>query len=876
MNEINLLPEWTAVRSLGPSLYLVERGTTEGTERATVRLVSVPEHPGETAELADCGYDADQIRALYRQRVEDIKNACSLMNSLGEDGHIVRCDEIRYGESGEGWELALRMEELTPLTKALGGQVGESRALRVGIDLCDALARLRDRGVVHRAISPQSVFVTPEGDYKLGEFRFACPLGETEGPPAPEGAGSYFEAPELWRGEAGSCASDLYSLGLLMYWLVNKKRLPYLPAPPTIPRTSEIQQAVQRRCKSQALPPPAFGSAQFQRILQKACAPRPENRYSSPEELRDALLDLQERSTAASRLWQERQREGAEPGAEEGTMAAAGFGEEDGDLAGLRPRRKRPKRDRAMRREPGIKRLYIISIVSVLVTLAVAGGSVAVLYPLWNAFLGAAPAEPAPVRTEGPVNPEDAPPLPAESLAPADAPVPTPAPTPEPAPLPTAEPSPSPALNYAVDAGEGNDTNYGAYRYVKITGLTPYVFAPTGAGRELDADVLDATAMMERYGAENGIVAGFNAGIFYDTPSDQVYCFRGRDPDGVVIAGGVVLKSVESVDHTGCDILVIDEDGQAGWAPFNADADALAAGTGEYYDVYGQSVTGKRIISAVTGFVPIVVGGENRYAAGAEPLHGYDNYVSHYTERAARQLFCVTEDGSFLMLQNETPWTLDEAAQAAIGLGCVFAYNLDGGSSVEAATASGFGLGTYEVETQSKALAEARMPTYLVFTASDRPPQSARPVGLRVETAERARFRPWTNPEKISAELIVTEILQNANGKTSERRVYSALGQNGAMMNFATLVTGGANQMYVSSPGGSQAYIKTREEIQRTLALNGSSRREGVYYDFSTGYTLETSGSLREPGEVTVRVSYDPGGGYEPLTTELTINLSWE
>ena len=49
---------------------------------------------------------------------------------------------------------------------------------------------------------------------------------------------------------------------------------------------------------------------------------------------------------------------------------------------------------------------------------------------------------------------------------------------------------------------------------------------------------------------------------------------------------------------------IADEDGNVGWTDFYADADALARGNGYYYDIHGNKVTGKKIVSAVTGFVP--------------------------------------------------------------------------------------------------------------------------------------------------------------------------------------------------------------------------------------------------------------------------------
>lgn len=205
--------------------------------------------------------------------------------------NIVYCDDVRTIQHDEdiGWDIYFKMELLTPLVSALPSPVDESQVFKVGVDICRALVMCQQANVVHRDIKPQNIFVAKDGTYKLGDFGVAKRIEGTGS--ASERTGTYrFMAPEVYNGEYYGSKADLYSLGLVLHWMLNECRSPFLPLPPVLPTEKAERIAKNRRFSGEPIPAPAHGSKELQRIVLKACAYDPKARYQSAEEM---LHDLE-------------------------------------------------------------------------------------------------------------------------------------------------------------------------------------------------------------------------------------------------------------------------------------------------------------------------------------------------------------------------------------------------------------------------------------------------------------------------------------------------------------------------------------------------------------------------------------------------------
>ena len=305
MDERVSYPGWETVRLIGRgsfgAVYEIRRNVLGETERAALKMITIPQNPSDIEEMYSEGYDGASITATFQEHLKAIVAEYTLMRKLNGSANVVSCDDVRYvqHEDGIGWDIFIKMELLTPLTRALPEKIPEEQVLKIARDMCNALVLCRRFDIVHRDIKPQNIFVSENGDYKLGDFGVAKTVEKTMGGTK---VGTYkYMAPEVYNNQPYGGGADIYSLGLVLYWLLNERRMPFLPLPPEKLSAGMEEKARLRRFQGEPLPAPAHGSAGLQRIVLRACAFDPRDRYRTAEEMLGDLTALQEGRQPAPR-----------------------------------------------------------------------------------------------------------------------------------------------------------------------------------------------------------------------------------------------------------------------------------------------------------------------------------------------------------------------------------------------------------------------------------------------------------------------------------------------------------------------------------------------------------------------------------------------
>ncbi len=290
-----VLDGWNITRLLGEGSYgkvfEIERSEFGQTYRAALKVITVPQSSAEVRSVISEGMSVSQAEAYFHGIVEELMHEFSIMFKLKGTANIVSCEDLRVLEhpDGIGWDILIRMELLHPLLPYVYEHPMARRdIIRLGIDICKALELCQRYNIIHRDIKPENIFISDNGDYKLGDFGIARTIERTSSGLSKKGTYSYM-APEVYIGKKYGFSVDTYSLGLVLYRMLNKNRGPFLPQPPEAITYDNREQALARRMSGEPLPRPFYGEGRLGEIVLKACAFDPKDRYSSPQQLRQEL-----------------------------------------------------------------------------------------------------------------------------------------------------------------------------------------------------------------------------------------------------------------------------------------------------------------------------------------------------------------------------------------------------------------------------------------------------------------------------------------------------------------------------------------------------------------------------------------------------------
>ncbi|HKA89748.1 MAG TPA: serine/threonine-protein kinase [Haliangiales bacterium] len=393
--------------------------------------------------------------SMNQEAVARFFHEARAVNQIGHE-HIV--DITDYGQTHEG-EYFFIMELLSGRSLAdlmrLEGALTPERALHIGAQVADALAASHAVGIVHRDLKPDNVFLIHrrgDGDFvKLLDFGLAKISHESGGEGITRrgvilGTPQYMSPEQCESMSAVDPRSDVYSLGILLYQMTTG----------SVPFDGDgMGEILIRQVNEPPQPPRArnpYIPVPVEAVIMRALAKRPDDRFQSMGELQAALLDPEGYAAWAP---------GTAPTAMLPALGLAapppvdyanvlspdaptpppvpGFSQRLSQLyvAQALPALEMPHRVEVRVRPERRGAMWV------LLALAAAGATAAVLLVFARGIGGSAGATFAPAPAPAP----SAAPAPAPAPAPALAPAPVPAPAPDASPPspPVVEPLPAPA-----------------------------------------------------------------------------------------------------------------------------------------------------------------------------------------------------------------------------------------------------------------------------------------------------------------------------------------------------------------------------------------------------------------------------------------------
>ena len=287
---------WHITRLIGEGsfgkVFEMEREDFGQVYKAALKAITIPASQSEVRSVRSEGMDEESVRATFHSKVQELVKEFALMSKLKGNSNVVSYENHQVIEHKEdiGWDILIQMELLTPLDEYIQRKKALPRQeiIQLGIDLCKALELCQKHNIIHRDIKPENTFISENGDFKLGDFGVARTIEKTTGGLSKQGSYPYM-APEIYNGKPYGTTVDIYSLGLILYRLLNGNRLPFLPAAPAAITYADRENAWAKRFNGAPLPPPSHADGRLGEIVLKACAFEPKDRYSSPGQMRQEL-----------------------------------------------------------------------------------------------------------------------------------------------------------------------------------------------------------------------------------------------------------------------------------------------------------------------------------------------------------------------------------------------------------------------------------------------------------------------------------------------------------------------------------------------------------------------------------------------------------
>lgn len=232
-------------------------------------------------KIVQCGTDVTKYQnALYELRI---------MEHLRGQNRVVQLYDYEIIETHESKTIYILEEYHVTMTDFLSSRtIFASDAIQIVIGICDAILACQKCGILHLDVQPKNIYVDNLESIKIGDFSSslfendACFNNKMRGTLA-------FVAPEVYRNGSCSIRSDIYSVGLILYSLFNKKVLPFMDSDST-------EVSIYKRLAGTPLPDITFTSTEISnelnRIIRRTCSYSVEDRYRGIDELRTELIDL--------------------------------------------------------------------------------------------------------------------------------------------------------------------------------------------------------------------------------------------------------------------------------------------------------------------------------------------------------------------------------------------------------------------------------------------------------------------------------------------------------------------------------------------------------------------------------------------------------
>lgn len=235
-------------------------------------------------------YDGSTIKAILlnisvkdddynSEHIDFIKGEAGFLQTVSRCGNHFNYIDIFVSNkpTKEKIDLYIITEELPSLAEVLRTKkFSEEEIVDFGIQISSALESLEAKSIFHGNLTPENIYIDNEGTYKIGGFSdFESRISDFS-----------FVAPEIYKKEDADFTTDIYSLGLIMYYMCNENKLPFED------ENTDKNAAVEKRLAGADVSTPASGSDKLKSVIMIACKADNKYRWKNAGNIKNALLSM--------------------------------------------------------------------------------------------------------------------------------------------------------------------------------------------------------------------------------------------------------------------------------------------------------------------------------------------------------------------------------------------------------------------------------------------------------------------------------------------------------------------------------------------------------------------------------------------------------
>ena len=192
-----------------------------------------------------------------------------------------------WGQDGQTYFIVMEFVRGSDLKTAIQqrGAINQRKVAEIGSQVCQALTVAHNQDIIHRDIKPQNIMVQPDGNVKVMDFGIARAKNSVEQKTSSVLGTAHYISPEQAQGKELTSASDIYSLGIVLYEAATG-RLPF-DGPDAV-------SVALMQVKDAPVPPREINpkiDPGLESIIMCALAKNPADRFATANDMRLALND---------------------------------------------------------------------------------------------------------------------------------------------------------------------------------------------------------------------------------------------------------------------------------------------------------------------------------------------------------------------------------------------------------------------------------------------------------------------------------------------------------------------------------------------------------------------------------------------------------